>query len=306
MAFMDEVKGAWTNHPYIILIGGGVVALYFLWPQSSSTAATTSTGLTDYQAQLAAQTALAQTQLQTQAATGVNQQNMDAATAANASNNALASALGLAYANNANQLTAAQLAAAQSAGNSTTDQTGMIANANTFGSLATALTSFGQQGVDVTAIQSNNIQSLLGSGAVQSSPGLLSQWMSILTGGGTLDAVGTSNIADYAPKNVSAAPAVTDATPITSNLITQMYNSILGRAPDPAGLAYWSSGVGSQNTAPQIEAYFAGDAGAKASGGGAGNFTYTPGPQAFQPDLLAGLWKNLATAQTASLAPTKH
>jgi hypothetical protein len=306
MAFMDEVKGAWTNHPYIILIGGGVVALYFLWPQSSSTAATTSTGLTDYQAQLAAQTALAQTQLQTQAATGVNQQNMDAATAANASNNALASALGLAAADSANQLTAAQLAAAQSAGNSTTDQTGMIANANTFGGLATALTNFGNQGVDVTAIQSQNVQALLGSGAGTTSPGLLSQWMSILTGGGTLDATGTSNVADYNPKQVSGAPAVTDATPITSNLITQMYNGILGRAPDPAGLAYWSTGAGSQNTATQIEAFMSGDAGAKSLGGGAGNFTYTPGPQAFQPDLLAGLWKNLATAQTASLAPTHH
>jgi Domain of unknown function (DUF4214) len=306
MAFMEEVKGAWHNHPYIILGGGAVIALYFLWPKSTASTATTTSGLTDYQAQLAAQTALAQTQLGTQAAVGMNQQNMDAATAANASNNSLASLLGLAAADSANKLTAAQLSAAQSGGNSTTDQTGMIANANTFGGLATALTNFGNQGVNVTAIQSQNVQSLLGSGAVQSSPGLLSQWMSILTGGGTLDATGTSNIADYAPKNVGAAPAVTDATPVTSSLITDMYNKILGRAPDPAGLAYWSSGAGSTNTATQIEAAFVGDAGAKASGGGAGNFTYTPGPQAFQPDLLAGLWKNLATAQTAQLAPTHH
>jgi hypothetical protein len=167
MSIGASMSSAWHNHPYIIMGVGGAIALYFLWPSSSSSAPSSSAS-SDYATQLAAETSLSQTQLASQAAVNENEQNMNAAENAAAeaaigtSNEAIASANAAAivsYNQTAQtQITGAtNLGIAQSA-NQSSDFLALVAGLTTFGSQSeTGLQSAGGSGLDayLTGIGAN-------------------------------------------------------------------------------------------------------------------------------------------------------
>jgi hypothetical protein len=148
---MEHIKAIFEKHPYLIGGACALVALYFLWPSSSSNSSAAQN--TDpYGQQLAAETALSQSQLaeQAQVALGSQQEQtaLDAATAT--SNEAIAqsnAAAIVAYNQTAQTSITAEgnLAIAQTATGS-----------NDFSALINGLTAFGAQSASGASTASAN------------------------------------------------------------------------------------------------------------------------------------------------------
>lgn len=279
MAIGEEIKSAWTNHPYILLGGGGIIALYFLWPRKKEPASQ-GQGRDNYATQLAAQTALAQSQLASQTALGINSQNTN-----------LASTTALSQATAAVGVAAEQRKAIES--QSLALQSSNVANYNivaaqsragSFDALSRTLVEFGRQGVNVQGIQSNNVNSLLtnlGTGGIVAAQGNLSTWLTQLLGGGELH-TGKYTIAETAAQSASSSSS--EARPGGSEYFinsgwgpTGPWWGLVPRAPTTASSK--TSATASQSSIAKTTSVE--------------NVSYIQGANAYNPAMLAALWSKL-------------
>lgn len=197
-----DISGVWHKHPYVVLGLVALVALYFLWPSSSSSsqASGSSTSSQDYASELAAQTSLSEAQISAQQQSAQIAAESQALEAAAASSAAGQEAQAAASATSAQAQSSAVASAAQSQAASS-NFSALIAGLTAFGNSATA-----QQG-QILAAGSNPLDTFLTS-AEQSSYG--SNWENSAVpgwfGGGspsTTSSYGTTGLASLTSAEVS-------------------------------------------------------------------------------------------------------
>jgi hypothetical protein len=260
MAIGQDMSNVWHNHPYLILGLGGVVVLYFLWPSSSAApAASTGTGMSDYQAQLAAEAGLSQSQLATQASVAMNNSDNQAAIQAGLNQALGVSNVAIAEANAAAQVSNNQTAQTIATSQADLSITQTQAASSDFQSLVSAVNQFGSTTAEV---QTNPIDSFFTSVESSKLPGM--------QGLATLFAGSQSGVASFWAN--------------MPGILTQLEGGgTQSQDSQGSSAATWGQG------------WFSG--GNSAGAATSSNSTSTPTP-VFQPNLYASLISQLITAHS--------